>query len=153
MAKTPCAEGQTRNRKTKACRDKLKTGTRKSSPKKGSPKKNWTNLVGIRANINARLAAAESKIAAKKGSAKSSSAKSNSVKTHKAKKCPDNQTYNRKAKACRDKLKTGRKAGSPKKGSPKKNWTNLAGLQANLNARLAVAKKKLHNRSSKIKKD
>jgi len=111
----PCPEGQTRNAKTKECRDKLKTGRRarsasaSSASSKRSLKKNWTNLAALRANINARTEAAIQKTL-KKGSAKTTP------------------------------------KGSPK---TKKNWTNLAAIKANINARTEAAVQKTLKKKGK----
>ena len=130
MAKSPCPEGQTRNAKTKACREKLKTGrkaTRKASANKG---KNWTNLAGLKANINARTAAAIAKLEAKAPKHITAKAKAkgknwtnlNAVKAN----------INARTKAAIKKLE------NKTRKSPKRNAAIIAGL----NAHIAAMKKK-----------
>lgn len=139
MAKSPCPEGQTRNAKTKACRDKLKTGRRAATRKVSANKKNWTNLAGIKANINARTAAAIAKLEAKapkpttaKGKAKAKGKNWTNLNAIKA-------NINARTQVAIKKLE------NKTRKSPKRNAAIIAGL----NAHIAAMKKKYEGKLSR----
>jgi hypothetical protein len=95
-----CPEGQTRNAKTKQCRDKLKTGKKVRSPKSNTTRRNNESLNTYIARQHARINSAHKKANAtlkmKKNARSRSSSKSSRSsslkKTKKTKKAPSNTT-------------------------------------------------------------